>query len=323
MRNILITGGCGFIGSNFINYIIPKYPDYFICSLDAMYYSASIKNINSNVRSSINFKHIEGNINDYNLVKLIIEDYNITDIIHFAAQSHVDNSFEDSLKYTDDNIKGTHTLLEVIRKCKPTIVFYHFSTDEVYGETGYNEEPKNEMSILCPTNPYAATKAAAEMLVNAYKHSYKLKTIITRCNNVYGVNQYPEKLIPKFINLLLNNNKCTIHGDGLSLRSFIHVYDVCTAMDIIIHKGIINETYNIGSNINNELTVLDIAKLLIYKLKNNNNYNDWIEYIKDRPYNDKRYFITNDKLKSLGWEITININEGIDNLLKSTYPSTL
>jgi dTDP-glucose 4,6-dehydratase len=314
-RSILITGGCGFIGSNFINYIVPKYPRYFICSLDAMYYSASKNNINKEVYNATNFKCVDGNVNDYNLIKLLIDNYNITDIIHFAAQSHVDNSFEDSLKYTDDNIKGTHTLLEIIRKYKSHIYFYHFSTDEVYGESDLNDEPKTEMSLLCPTNPYAATKAAAEMLVNAYKHSYKLKTIITRCNNVYGPNQYPEKLIPKFINLLKSNKKCTIHGEGQSLRSFIHVYDVCNAMDIIIHNGIINETYNIGSDIHNELSVLEITKLLINKLKPNDNIYNWIEFIDDRPYNDKRYFITNDKLKKLGWNISIDIKTGIDSLL--------
>jgi len=316
-RYILITGGCGFIGSNFVNYIVPKYPDYFVCNIDSMYYSASIENINIDVRNATNFKNVEGNINDYNLVRLLINDYHVTDIVHFAAQSHVDNSFEDSLQYTKDNIMGTHSLLEIVRKYKPNINFYHFSTDEVYGESEYDEEPKTEMSLLCPTNPYAATKAAAEMLVNAYKHSYKLKTIITRCNNVYGSNQYPEKLIPKFINLLLDNKKCTIHGSGNSLRSFINVYDVCTAMDIIIHKGIINETYNIGSNDDNELSVIDIAKILVNKLKKNSDVNDWIEYIEDRPYNDKRYFISNEKLINLGWNITIDINTGIDYLLKS------
>jgi dTDP-glucose 4,6-dehydratase len=315
-RYLLVTGGCGFIGSNFINYIVPKYPDYFVCSIDAMYYSASITNIDKTIRESTNFKHIDGNTNDYNLIKLIINDYNITDIIHFAAQSHVDNSFEDSLQYTEDNIKGTHTLLEIVRKYKPSIMFYHFSTDEVYGESDDNEDPKHEKSILCPTNPYAASKAAAEMLVSAYKYSYNIKTIITRCNNVYGPNQYPEKLIPRFIKLLKSNEKCTIHGDGKALRSFIHAFDVCTAMDTIIHNGIINETYNIGSEVDNELSVNDIAKILINKLKPQDKLDNWIIYIKDRPYNDKRYFITNNKLKLLGWKQIIDLEKGINELIK-------
>lgn len=315
IRSILVTGGCGFIGSNFVNYMVKKYPDYFICSLDAMYYSASIENISSEARNAPNFKHKIGNINEYHLIQSLIEDYQITDIVHFAAQSHVDNSFEDSLQYTEDNVKGTHTLLEVVRKYKRDIIFYHFSTDEVYGESKLNEDPKHEMSLLCPTNPYAATKAAAEMIVGSYYHSYQLKTIITRCNNVYGPNQYPEKLIPKFIQLLKSNQKCTIHGDGTSLRSFIHVKDVCTAMDTIIHKGVIGEIYNIGSEEDNELTVSMVAKILIEKLKPGDDVDKWIEYVKDRPYNDKRYFITNEKMKSLGWNQEVKFIDGLLKLL--------
>lgn len=314
-RSFLITGGCGFIGSNFVNYFVQKYPEYFICSLDAMYYSASLDNILPVVKSSPNFKNKTGNINEYYLIQSLLEDYHITDIIHFAAQSHVDNSFEDSLQYTEDNVQGTHTLLEVVRKVNPKITFYHFSTDEVYGESQRDEDPKHEMSLLCPTNPYAASKAAAEMLVNAYSHSYKLKTIITRCNNVYGPNQYPEKLIPKFIQLLNSNQKCTIHGDGSALRSFIHVQDVCSAMDVIIHKGLLGQTYNIGSEPENEMTVLQIAKTLLEYIKPGQKLENWIIYVEDRPYNDKRYFITNEKLKNLGWEQKIHFKEGIETIL--------
>jgi len=314
-RYILVTGGCGFIGSNFVNYMVCKYPNYFILNLDAMYYSASLDNILSQVKQAKNYKMKVGNINEYHLIHSLIEDYSITDIVHFAAQSHVDNSFEDSLYYTDDNVKGTHTLLEVVRKYKPDITFYHFSTDEVYGESAFTDTPKDEMSILCPTNPYAATKAAAEMLVNSYFHSYKLKTIITRCNNVYGSGQYPEKLIPKFIQLLKSNQKCTIHGDGSSLRSFIHVDDVCSAVDLIIHQGIIGQVYNIGSEPENEWKVIDVARILISHLKPGQNIEDWIDFIIDRPYNDKRYFITNEKLKTLGWKQQVKFMDGLLKLL--------
>lgn len=314
-RRILVTGGCGFIGSNFVNYMVRTYPNYFICSLDVMYYSASLDNIHPEVRSSKNFKHKIGNINEYHLIHSILDDYHITDIIHFAAQSHVDNSFEDSLQYTDDNVKGTHTLLEVVRKYKPEINFYHFSTDEVYGESKPNELAKDEMSLLCPTNPYAASKAAAEMLVNAYYHSYKLNTIITRCNNVFGPNQYPEKLIPKFIQLLKSNKKCTLHGKGDSLRSFIHVDDVCSAVDTIIHKGVIGEVYNIGSEEENELTVKEVTKILVDHLKPGDSVDQWVEYVVDRPYNDRRYFITNDKLKKLGWRQQVKFIDGLLKLL--------
>ena len=313
--NILVTGGCGFIGSNFINYICKKYPEYNIVNLDAMYYCASEYNIRAEIRNSSRYTFIEGNINDYNLIKYIIQTSKINCIIHFAAQSHVDNSFDNSLQYTEDNVKGTHTLLEVVRKTKPTILFLHFSTDEVYGESELDEKPKHEMSLLCPTNPYAASKAAAEMLVNSYKHSYGLRCIITRCNNVYGPNQYPEKLIPKFIKLLKSGEKCTIHGDGSSLRSFIHTDDVSSAVDTILHKGKIDEIYNIGSDLKDERSVLEVTEILVKKLYGKDDADNYITFVPDRPFNDKRYFITNDKLKELGWKTTINFSEGIDSLL--------
>lgn len=311
--NILVTGGCGFIGSNFLNYSVKKYPKNNYINLDAMYYCASLDNIT--VSNYKNYKFIKGNINDMNFIKYIIRENNITHLIHFAAQSHVDNSFEDSLQYTEDNIRGTHVLLESVRQINPKILFLHFSTDEVYGESQLNENAKNEMSILCPTNPYAASKAAAEMLVNSYIHSYNLNIIITRCNNVYGPNQYPEKLIPKFINLLKNNKKCTIHGNGSSLRSFIHVDDVSSAVDIIINRGTLREIYNIGSEPNYEKSVLEIAQILISRIKYTNVYKDWIEFVEDRPFNDKRYFITNKKIKKLGWTQKIKLLDGIQNLI--------
>jgi UDP-glucose 4,6-dehydratase len=313
--NILITGGCGFIGSNFINYIIDKYPDYNFVNVDAMYYCASHTNIKENIKNAENYKFIEGNINDISLIKHILKNEHITHIIHFAAQSHVDTSFENSLQYTFDNVNGTHILLESVRQVNKDIIFLHFSTDEVYGESK-DTTPKHEMSILCPTNPYSASKAAAEMYVNAYNYSYGIKTIITRGNNVYGPNQYPEKLIPKFINLLKQGKKCTIHGDGSSLRSFIHVYDVCTAVDLILHKGVIGEIYNIGSESENELSVLEITKILIKGIHNSqDNFDKYLEFIQDRPFNDKRYFISNDKIKALGWKQVINIYNGINNLI--------
>ena len=316
LKNILVTGGCGFIGSNYINHSVEKYPNYRFINIDAMYYCASHNNITTNVKKSRNYKFIKGNINDFNLIKYILKEENITHIIHFAAQSHVDNSFTDSLQYTEDNVKGTHTLLEAVRQINPKIVFLHFSTDEVYGESQLNEKAKHEMSLLCPTNPYAASKAAAEMLVNSYIHSYNLKIIITRCNNVYGPNQYPEKLIPRFINQLKNNKKCTIHGKGTSLRTFIHVDDVCTAVNTILHKGKLSEIYNIGSEPRYEKSVMDIAKILIKLIHKTNNYDSHIVHVEDRPFNDKRYFITNDKIKQLDWDQKIELLDGIKTLIR-------
>jgi dTDP-glucose 4,6-dehydratase len=313
--NILVTGGCGFIGSNFLNYAVLKYPNYKFINIDALYYCASINNIIENVKNASNYSFIEGNITDITILKELFLKFSITNIIHFAAQSHVDNSFEDSINFTEDNVKGTHTILEAIRLFKPDVKMLHFSTDEVYGESLIGDKPKNEMSLLCPTNPYAASKAAAEMFVNAYYHSYNIKCTITRCNNVYGPNQYPEKIIPKFILQLKSGNKCTIHGDGSAIRSFIHVYDVCTAVDTILHNGIIGEIYNIGSDEEHEKTVLEVAKELIKYIHNTDNFEDYIEYVTDRPFNDKRYFITNDKLKIFGWKQEIEFEYGIKELL--------
>lgn len=316
--NVLITGGCGFIGSNFVNYIVNKYPTHNFVNIDAMYYCASLSNISDEVQNAPNYKFIQANINDLNFIKYVLQTERITHIIHFAGQSHVDNSFENSLQYTEDNVKGTHTLLEAVRQVKPHgIVFFHFSTDEVYGESVLDEDPKHEMSILCPTNPYAASKAAAEMFVNSYRHSYKLKTIITRCNNVYGPNQYPEKLIPKFVSQLKNGGKCTIHGTGAALRSFIHVYDVCTAVDLLLHNGVIGEIYNIGSEPSNEKSVLEVAALLVKILIHGGGgeLDNYVEYVPDRPFNDKRYFISNDKIKALGWCQNVQFEDGIKELL--------
>ena len=232
--------------------------------------------------------------------------------------THVQNSFEDSLQYTNDNVVGTHTLLECSRRYGKIERFIHISTDEVYGESMLeeNEVQKNEESILCPTNPYAATKAAAELIAKSYYHSFKMPIIITRGNNVYGPNQYPEKLIPLFIDLLKNNKPVTIQGDGSNVRAFLHVFDVCTALHLILEKGSIGEIYNIGSDINSEYTVLEIANKLIKLTKGNNiDVNKWISYIKDRPFNDKRYYISNDKVKQLGWKITIDFDDGLKSLV--------
>lgn len=318
MKNLLITGGCGFIGSNYINYIFKKYNDVRIINIDAMYYCASETNIEEDVRNSERYILVKGNLCSYDLVYHIIEHYNIDHIIHFAAQSHVQNSFEDALQYTKDNVVGTHNLLEAVRKYGKIKKIIHVSTDEVYGESmiEQNETKKTEESILCPTNPYAATKASAELIAQSYYYSFNIPIIITRGNNVYGPNQYPEKIIPKFIKLLCEDKKVTIQGDGSNVRAFIHVADVVKAFDIILEKGVIGEIYNIGSDDNEEYTVKNVAEMLIKKIKKTDNCDEYIEYITDRPFNDKRYYISNEKIKNLGWEITKKFEEGIDTLIK-------
>jgi dTDP-glucose 4,6-dehydratase len=320
---LLVTGGCGFIGSNFINYYFRQNLDATIVNLDAMYYCASELNIDEEVRNSSRYHLVKGNLCSYDLVSNILNIYQIDTVIHFAAQSHVQNSFEDALQYTHDNVQGTHTLLEACRRHdkrndNKITRFIHISTDEVYGESmlNENEEKKNENSILCPTNPYAATKAAAELIAKSYYHSFKMPIIITRGNNVYGPNQYPEKLIPRFIQQLQQGKKVTIQGDGSNVRAFLHVNDVCSALKLVLEKGQIGEIYNIGSDDHHEYTVLDIAKILIEKIKRTMEYDEWITYIEDRPFNDKRYYISNEKVKHLGWKIDIEFNNGINELIQ-------
>lgn len=316
MKNLLVTGGCGFIGSNFINYIFDKY-DCNIVNIDAMYYCANKNNIDTNIQSSHRYSFVKGNLCSIDLVRHVLETSEIDTIVHFAAQSHVQSSFDDSLQYSNDNILGTHTLLECCRLYGKIKKFIHISTDEVYGESmlDSNEQQKTEDSVLCPTNPYASSKAAAELIAKSYYHSFGMPIIITRGNNVYGPNQYPEKLIPLFITQLLANKPVTIQGDGSNMRAFLHVSDVCAALTLIMENGVIGEIYNIGSDEHDEYTVMQIAELLIGNIKNTDEYSKWIAYIDDRPFNDKRYYINNQKVKNLGWSIRTQFHSGIQELI--------
>lgn len=316
-KNLLITGGCGFIGSNFINRFFPKNKVNKLVNIDAMYYCASEENVKEDIRQNTNYIFKKGNICDYGFIEKTLKEDEITHVIHFAAQSHVQNSFDDSINFTYDNILGTHTLLEACKKYGKIVKFIHVSTDEVYGESmnTIEETHKTEHSILCPTNPYAATKAGAELLAQSYNHSFKMPIIITRGNNVYGPNQYPEKLIPRFIELLKDDKKVTIQGDGSNVRAFLHANDTASAFETILEKGEIGEIYNIGCDDGMEYSVLEIAKILIKLIKNTEDYDEWIEYIEDRPFNDKRYYISNQKLRDLGWEIKEDFMESLQKLV--------
>ena len=297
--NYLCTGCLGFIGSNFVNFYKNKYPGCNIVVLDKNDYCASEENITNK-----SIKIITGDILDLDLVSKILYDNDINIIINFAAESHVDNSFNNSLQFTDTNVKGTHTLLEAARLynniTNNIVKFIHVSTDEVYGSVDDDDEMRSETSLIKPTNPYAASKAAAEFIVNSYYESFKLPIIITRANNVYGINQFPEKVIPKFICQLLDGNPVTIHGQGLTRRNFIHVDDVCTAYEIIIEHGKINEVYNISASKNNEFSVGEIADMLIDITGSNKSTS--ISYVEDRNINDFRYCTCSKKLEKLGWK---------------------
>lgn len=311
MIKILITGGCGFIGSNFINFILDNYSNYFILNIDNLYYPANESYIRY-INKTDKYKFIKADINNQDFILNCLHYYNIDYVFHFAAQTHVDNSFINSIKFTEDNILGTHNLIEAIRLYKKLKMYIHISTDEVYGEIGMDDDKVYEKSILNPTNPYAASKASAEFLVKSYNYSFKLPYIIIRMNNVYGCNQYPEKLIPKFITSLLNNEKMTIQGKGNTRRNFIHTYDVCNGIMTIFENSNknFNKIYNIGSN--NEFSVMEIAKILLEEIKGKEEkLEDWIEYVEDRNFNDFRYAINTEELKKLGWEEKIDFKTGI------------
>src|SRR5210317_1525791 len=297
MPNALVTGGCGFIASNFINIMKDRYPDVNFVNIDKMDYCSNIDNLNPGAAT-----FVKGNVGNTELIEHLIEEYTFDYVFHFAAQSHVDNSFENALSFTMDNTYATHVLVEACRKYIPNVAFIHFSTDEVYGESKTDEPFTEDMGVLRPTNPYSASKAAAEMIVRSYIESFGMNIKIIRCNNVYGPNQYPEKLIPKFIRLLKNNEKCTIHGVNSAnvSRAFMHVYDVVDAVEVVWKNGKPGEVYNIASD--DELSVMDVTKLIIKTIKNTEDYDKWIEYIEDRPFNDKRYYICAKKLKELGWK---------------------
>lgn len=309
MKNLLVTGALGFIGSNFINYMSLKYPHMHFTVLDKKDYCSSVENINK--QSLHNTDIIIGDIANKELVLYLLTKNNIDTVIHFAAQTHVDNSFFNSIEFTKTNVLGTHILLETIRiyheNTNSIEKFIHVSTDEVYGEVNDNI-PRDENSPLECTSPYSASKAAAEFIVKSYYHSYKLPIIITRGNNVYGPNQFPEKVIPRFICKLIDGEKLPIQGKGTSRRNFIHAHDTCTAFETILLKGSIGETYNISASHDNEFSVLEIAKMLIelFHKQKIDDVTDYVEFIEDRNFNDSRYFISSDKLETLGWKIEKN-----------------
>ena len=304
-KNILLTGGAGFIGSHVAIHLVKKYKDCNVFVYDILDYCANMKNLDE-VKDEPNFKFIKGDICNFQMVQFVMNLYKIDTVMHFAAQSHVDFSIRNSLKFTEVNVLGTHVLLESAR-LHNIKRFIHVSTDEVYGTT---DDRPNLNQALDPTNPYACSKLAAECVIMAYRKCFKLPIIISRGNNVYGPHQFLEKVIPKFISRLNKNLKCCIHGDGSSERDFLYVADVANAFDYLLHFGQPNEFYNIGAS--NGITVLELAKKLVKIMKNTNgNEMDWIEYYEGRILDDKRYKIDSSKIRSIGWKEEIDFDKGL------------
>jgi dTDP-glucose 4,6-dehydratase len=292
-----------------IIYLVKTYPQYFILNLDKLDYCASLKYL-SPIENAPNYEFIKGDILDTSLVSYILKKFQVTSILHFAAQTHVDNSFGNSLQFTATNVLGVHTLLECSKSYGNLERFVHVSTDEVYGQSAYTGQGAVEgQTVLQPTNPYAASKAGAEHIVLSYFKSWKLPVIITRSNNIYGPHQYPEKVIPKWICRLSRGLKCPIHGDGSNQRAFMYVDDVINAYDLILHKGVIGEIYNFQSGL--EISNLELSARVIQACGKGDDPTLWREFVSDRAFNDKRYNVDGSKLFELGWKEKVSFEDGL------------
>lgn len=299
---LLVTGGAGFIGSCFIRYMLDKHPGYKIINLDALTYAGNIENLDD-VKNNINYTFVHGNICDTKLVPQLVNECDA--VVNFAAESHVDRSITGPEIFIETNIKGTLNLLQSSKNAKIQR-FLQISTDEVYGSLGKNGY-FYETTPLAPNSPYSASKAGADMLVRAYFETYKMPVLNTRCSNNYGPYQYPEKLIPFFISQLLKGEKVPVYGDGLNVRDWLYVYDHCSAIDVVLHKGKPGEVYNIGGH--NEKTNLEITKIILQAMGKDESY---IKYVEDRLGHDKRYAIDNHKIQTqLGWAPSLTFEEGI------------
>jgi UDP-glucose 4,6-dehydratase len=308
-QSILLTGGAGFIASHVAILLAKKYPHYKVVVYDKIDYCSCLANLDEIARLR-NFKFVKGDICSPDLVSYVMTEEKIDTVMHFAAQTHVDNSFGNSFTFTESNILGTHVLLEAAKNHKGFKRFIHVSTDEVYGEgETFETDPMKENHVLEPTNPYAATKAGAEFLVKSYHRSFKLPCVITRGNNVYGPHQFPEKLIPKFTNQLLRGRAVTLHGDGSNTRNFLYVEDVARAFEVILHKAQPGQILNIGGD--NEVSNVDVAKKLIEILGLKDKEDELLKFVPDRQFNDLRYTINSGNLHKLGWVEEMPWDEGI------------
>ena len=301
---LLVTGGAGFIGSCFVRHILNKYSDYKVINLDALTYAGNIENLDD-VKDNPNYTFVHGNICDKKLAKELIIDGGVDAVVNFAAESHVDRSITGPEIFIETNVQGTLNLLQAAKEAK-TQRFLQVSTDEVYGTLG-KDGYFYETTPLAPNSPYSASKASADLLVRAYFETYKMPVLNTRCSNNYGPYQYPEKLIPFFISQLLKGEKVPVYGDGLNVRDWLYVYDHCSAIDTVLHKGRVGEVYKIGEH--NEKTNMEITKIILDAMGKDESS---IRFVEDRLGHDRRYAIDNHKIQTeLGWEPSLTFEEGI------------
>lgn len=317
MKNILVTGGAGFIGSNFVKTMLENH-EYNIVNLDLLTYAGNLENLRD-IKNNERYTFVKGDIRDFEIVDEIFTEHKIDTVVHFAAESHVDRSIEEPQIFITTNILGTQNLLDIAknhwkinpkdkycRKFKDGVKFLHVSTDEVYGALGATGM-FTETTPLAPNSPYSASKAGSDLIVRAYYETFGMPVNITRCSNNYGPYQFPEKLIPLMINNCKNNKKLPVYGDGMQIRDWLHVKDHCTAIDKVLHNGKCGEIYNIGGN--NEKANIEIVNLIIKALDKSENL---IEYVKDRPGHDRRYAIDNTKItRDLSWEPSYTFEDGI------------
>ncbi|MGD9129761.1 MAG: dTDP-glucose 4,6-dehydratase [Candidatus Woesebacteria bacterium] len=302
---LLITGGAGFIGSNFIHYYLKKHPEHRIINLDALTYAGNLENLTS-LKNNPNYVFIEGNILDKELVDKVMDDVDI--VVHFAAESHVDRSIKNPDTFLQTNVMGTQVLLEAALRYKIKR-FHHISTDEVFGSLELDSKEKfTEKTAYDPRSPYSASKAASDHLVRAYGETYDLPFTISNCSNNYGEYQFPEKLIALAITNLIENKKVPIYGDGLYVRDWLYVQDHCSAIDLILSNGQVGETYLIGG-LKKDVSNLNLIKMI---LKIMNKSEDMIEFVKDRPGHDRRYAVDWSKIRNeFAWQPQVNLEEGL------------
>jgi dTDP-glucose 4,6-dehydratase len=304
MHNILVTGGAGFIGSNFVRYMLEAHPDYTIVNLDKLTYAGNLENL-EDIEDNPNYRFVNGDICNRALVESVIKEHSVDSIINFAAESHVDRSIMGPAIFIETNVAGTNVLLELANEHKIQR-FVQVSTDEVYGSLGQTGK-FTEATPLHPNSPYAASKAAADLLTLAYHRTYGTPVIITRCSNNYGPYQFPEKLIPLMIANALSNKPLPVYGDGQNVRDWLHVKDHCVAVDVVLHNGKPGEVYNIGGN--NEWKNIELVKLLLKKLDKPESL---ITFVKDRPGHDRRYAIDSSKIqRELGWGPSYTFERGL------------
>ncbi|EJQ35384.1 dTDP-glucose 4,6-dehydratase [Bacillus toyonensis] len=306
---VLVTGGAGFIGSNFVRYMVKKYPKYNIVNLDALTYAGNLENL-KDIEELSNYKFIKGDIADRQFINQLFKEENFDYVLNFAAESHVDRSITNPDIFIQTNIQGTQVLLDAAKNAEVK-KYLQVSTDEVYGtlgETGYFTEE----TPLASNSPYSSSKAGADLLVRAYHETFGLPVNITRCSNNYGPFHFPEKLIPLMIINALNDKQLPVYGDGLNVRDWLHVEDHCQAIDLVLHKGKNGEVYNVGGN--NERTNIEIVKTILKALDKPESL---IKYVTDRPGHDRRYAIDATKLREeLGWSPKYNFDTGIEQTIK-------